>query len=732
MSNPTPPETRVSLETRLIPLRLLRQDDANVRGAASDPASAQADAELVASIRAHGLLENLVVTPRTKTLFGVAAGSRRLAALQELAKAGDIPKNHPVPCLVIEPDAAAESSLAENAIRVAMHPADQVRAFRRLADDGASAEQIAARFGMAERTVQKRLRLGGLADEILDAYRAGELKFETAQAFAITADAEFQRAVYQSLRERGRLYAHDVRHALGQRLQRSDSPAACFVGLDAYVEAGGALEDRLFDDDCLTILDPDLLAKLARTRLEAEAARYAGDWKWTAVQFEFGWSDEQQYLVAGADERAEFIAEETKELAVAEATIEAASEALDDPSTDADRRRELWATVHREQNRYAQIERDRGDRDTYPDAARAHGGVIVALDREGDLDIHRGLIRADDADAYRAASAAASQPAPTQGSNGHVATPAPDGNGSVASPGNGATPVPGAPDAAGGTDDDVATGKKNGGYSDALRQDLRIMRTAAVRRALSHDADVAADLIGFVLARMTGFGRREPRYEPAILSISKQYQPLYPSEAMNGSGIMQHLEPAPQDINLGWLGDEDAGAAFRAYRQLGDAERASVLAHAVAALTVPHLANDHDVSGAFEQAVSDLGMDLPAELAAVGAMPFDADILWKRMTKGMILDAAAETIGSEWARNRGALKKTELVATAANAFRPDPAREPDRDAAASRWMPPGFEPAGVATARRAAAERSAPAAGDDEAPAETDAGATDIPAFLTQ
>ena len=110
-----------------------------------------------------------------------------------------------------------------------------------------------------------------------------------------------------------------------------------------------------------------------------------------------------------------------------------------------------------------------------------------------------------------------------------------------------------------------------------------------------------------------------------------------------------------------------AGATFRSYRALPDDERGSVLAHAVAALTVPHLANDKDASGAHEQAVTDLGIDLPSELAAVGAAPFDADIVWNRMNKGMILDVAAETIGSEWARNRAALKKTELVAATAAA-----------------------------------------------------------------
>ena len=62
---------------------------------------------------------------------------------------------------------------------------------------------------------------------------------------------------------------------------------------------------------------------------------------------------------------------------------------------------------------------------------------------------------------------------------------------------------------------------------------------------------------------------------------------------------MPHLDPVPA-VDLGWLADED---------------RASVLAHAVASLTVPpHLGDDNDVSGAHEEAVRNLGIDFPAEL----------------------------------------------------------------------------------------------------------------------
>ena len=694
MSNPNPPETTVSPETRLIPLRLLRHDDTNVRGNASDPATTQADAELVASIKAHGLLDNLVVTPRAKTLFGVAAGARRLRALQVLAADKHIPKNHPVPCLVIDNDAAAESSLVENSVRIVMHPADQVRAFSRLAAEDATSQEIAARFGLAERTVQKRMRLGGLASEILDAYRAGQIKAETAEAFATTADVDFQRIVFEALKERGQLYGHNVRHALAQRQLRSDSPIARFVGLDAYREAGGALEDPLFDDDYITILDPDLMLTLATAQLEVEAAAYAKNWKWCETLREFTWSDKQRYYTAAPIALADFTPEETAALEESEARAETAHAELES-CADPDRRRELTQALDREEAFSAATERARADRHEYSDVTRAHGGVIVTIDDEGILDIHHGLVRADDADAYQAANSTPSNAAATTGS-------------AAAATGS-ATATTGSPATNGGVS------PANGGYSDALRNDLRIMRTAAVRRALAHDIDVATDLIAFVLARMVGFGHREPRYETAVFSLRKEYQGLYASDAMKTSPIMEHLEPVPQDVDLSWIGDEDAGAAFRSYRALPDDERASVLAHAVATLTVPHLANDHDVSGAHEQAVTDLGIDLPSELAEVGAAPFDADIVWNRMNKGMILDVAAETIGSEWARNRAALKKTELVAAAAAAFRPDPAQDPARDAAATRWMPPGFEPTGVPSVSESAPTTAAP----DPAPGQT-------------
>ncbi|MGJ8482332.1 ParB/Srx family N-terminal domain-containing protein, partial [Sphingobium yanoikuyae] len=77
---------------------------------------------LAENIAAHGLLQNLVVTPLKKAgHFTVKAGGRRLRALQRLIETNRLAADHEVQVLVLEDDAgSAEASLAENFHRVAM------------------------------------------------------------------------------------------------------------------------------------------------------------------------------------------------------------------------------------------------------------------------------------------------------------------------------------------------------------------------------------------------------------------------------------------------------------------------------------------------------------------------------------------------------------------------------------------------------------------------------------
>jgi ParB family transcriptional regulator, chromosome partitioning protein len=93
-------------------------------------ASAENNAELRASLLAFGVLENLIVYGAEKDKFAVAAGERRRARLKVLLKEKKIPANFAVPCIVRPEDEAVELNLAENIIRVAMHPIDQFAALR--------------------------------------------------------------------------------------------------------------------------------------------------------------------------------------------------------------------------------------------------------------------------------------------------------------------------------------------------------------------------------------------------------------------------------------------------------------------------------------------------------------------------------------------------------------------------------------------------------------------------
>ena len=138
-----------------IPLNKLTRSARNVRKSGGDSID-----DLATSILVHGLIHNLTVVEQqadngeNSGKYEVVAGGRRFAALQRLAKQKKVPKTFAVPCHVVDPATATETSLAENIIRVAMHPADQFIAFHDLVvEAGLSIDDVAARFGMPPLTL---------------------------------------------------------------------------------------------------------------------------------------------------------------------------------------------------------------------------------------------------------------------------------------------------------------------------------------------------------------------------------------------------------------------------------------------------------------------------------------------------------------------------------------------------------------------------------------------------
>ena len=265
------------------------------------PPDANAEAEMKASLETHGLLENLVVrSDGPDGDYAVVAGGRRLAALKALAADGALDAAHPVPCLIVDGNAAsAELSLAENIIRIAMHPADQVIAFTKLAESGVTVAAIAARFGMSERLVEQRLRLGNAAPELLDAYRTDNIDLETLKAFAVTTDHRRQLAVWAQVANQGyRPAAWQVKRLLTEERTPASSAMARFVSVDAYEAAGGAVLRDLFaaeDESGIWFEDPALLNNLAMAKLGETVKDLATRWHWATAVPEVDWTEIARY-----------------------------------------------------------------------------------------------------------------------------------------------------------------------------------------------------------------------------------------------------------------------------------------------------------------------------------------------------------------------------------------------------------------------------------------------------
>lgn len=282
-------------EAVTIPLNKLVPSNANVRRTGAKDGLA----ELAASIAAHGLRQNLNVRPvEDSDTFEVVAGARRLAAMKLLVKQKRLAKDAPVRCLIIDSaEDAQEISLVENVQRLAMHPDDQFVAFQALIDKGSTVEEVAARFGVTPNVVARRLKLAAVSPKLRTLYRKGELTLDHMMAFAVSDDQAEQERVWKELSQWNR-HPEDIRAALTGEALRGDHPIVRFVGMDAYVAAGGAVLRDLFDDeDGGYVTDRVLLSKLAEQRLEGIVATVKAEgWKWAKAELERDYSVNYRFV----------------------------------------------------------------------------------------------------------------------------------------------------------------------------------------------------------------------------------------------------------------------------------------------------------------------------------------------------------------------------------------------------------------------------------------------------
>jgi len=348
-------------------------------------------AELAASIRAHGLQQNLVVR-KEGAKYAVVAGGQRLKALLQLAKEGDIKPDYRVPCKIAEGEVdAAELSLAENVMRDDMHPADRFEAFRDLVDKGHSTADIAARFGTSEKSVRQLLKLARVSPAVLKAYRGEKLTLEQVMAFAVSDDHAAQEQVLENLRPHQR-DPRIIREALTENEIPASDRRVKFVGLKAYEKAGGQVRHDLFSEgeDSVFILDGALLDRLVTEKLGSTVKELAGEgWKWTEARAEFGYQEQAQFR-GTRPEPAPLAPKLAKEVEKLEAEAETLERQWEQAGEDA----ECPERLDEIRERLDDIERSR--KQVWTPEKLAIAGAVVTIGPDGKPEIARGLVRPED------------------------------------------------------------------------------------------------------------------------------------------------------------------------------------------------------------------------------------------------------------------------------------------------------------------------------------------------
>jgi ParB family transcriptional regulator, chromosome partitioning protein len=221
----------------------------------------EATAGLAESIRRQGMLQPVVVRPRSGGGYELIAGERRWRAARDAGIES-------VPALVREADDRESLLLAlvENVAREQLSAVEEARAYAALVDEfGLTLGDVADRVGRSKSSVSNRLRLLELPDEILWMLVRGELTEGHARAVLAVPDEA----------ERKRLARRIVRSGLSVR------------AAERAAKAAGAKTKRR---KAVASVDPALAsrAETAATRATGMAARV------TSGRLEIPFADETE------------------------------------------------------------------------------------------------------------------------------------------------------------------------------------------------------------------------------------------------------------------------------------------------------------------------------------------------------------------------------------------------------------------------------------------------------
>jgi ParB family chromosome partitioning protein len=618
-----------------IPLNKLVQSPRNVRRHA-DPA---ADAELKASVAEYGVLQNLVVRAAPRGKFEVEAGERRRRALLALVDDKTLDKDHEVTCLVLGAEASVGASLAENFHRLAMNPADEAQAFASLIGDGASAEEVARRFGLTVRFVEGRLRLATLAPVVFEALASGTITLDLAKAFGATSDQEIQARVYEQVSSAYYAPTADsIRRMVLTGTVKGSDPRARLVGRDAYLAAGGRIERELFDDDdSESWADVALLETLATAKMEEQAKVLAAEQglAWVKPTLDtYASHSLVEGLVRLPAEPAPLTEGELARLDALDTSYDEHAAILEDEDSAEEAIAAAEATIEA-------IERECQDIRNRPPVlapdVKAEAGMILVLARDGTPVLQP--VFYGERQAEYTSDGDEIEVVPADGSNG----------------------------------------KRRAALSKRLVDELAMQRRDVLALHVASDPGLALDLMVFSLADTETHDWRAR--SATTLRGGSPGGPIIGFEAKDAPATAS-LAELRSGLDETWRAGEDVSARFDLFRALDDEARASWLGFVMARTLEASLNLAGERHIAFQDHLGAIiGIDMAQWWRPTAANYFD------RVSKQVILEALADVGGTELSARFASVKKGDLAMSAERVFAGTYITEVEVRDRALAWVP---------------------------------------------
>ena len=251
------PSTRQDGDTlHDLPVELIRPNPRQPRTSLTDDGVR----ELADSIKAHGVIQPVLVRPLAGSGYELIAGERRWRA----ARLAGLER---IPALVRSAEAAHQLELAliENMAREDLNPVDAAQACAALVEElGLTHEEVGRRVGKGRVAISNLIRLLELPDEVLAMLNSGELTEGHGRALLQARMPQAQRALARQVRDR-RL---SVRETEALARDAHDGPRAVVNARALPADAEHALRDA--EDALSAAIGCDVHVRLGRRGVKIE------------------------------------------------------------------------------------------------------------------------------------------------------------------------------------------------------------------------------------------------------------------------------------------------------------------------------------------------------------------------------------------------------------------------------------------------------------------------------